>query len=186
MSDSILSVGEISKILRVATRTVSKWIDAGTLTGFRLPGRADRRAYRADVMAFAVRHGFRHAFPLLLNPLAVAVVGFTPDVTERITEDLTREGMTVESHTSLFSAAAESAVGAVVCGPAGEGTSAVRAFAAHVRQTRPHVRLVAVLDAEADEGDRSRLLDAGWHFVTFPREGMGPITDALLTPYGAA
>ena len=40
---SVLTTGDIAKICNVAARTVSKWVDNGTLIGYRIPGSKDRR-----------------------------------------------------------------------------------------------------------------------------------------------
>lgn len=47
-----LSTGVVAKLLHVAPRTVSKWIDSGRLKGHRLPGSEHRRVHRADLDAF--------------------------------------------------------------------------------------------------------------------------------------
>lgn len=54
-----LSTGVIAKLLHVAPRTVSKWIDSGRLKGFRVPGSSHRRVHRADLDKFIDEHGMR-------------------------------------------------------------------------------------------------------------------------------
>jgi excisionase family DNA binding protein len=53
-----LTVGDIARRLRVAPRTVSKWIDSGLLRGYRLPGTAGHRRVRPiDLARFCKEHG---------------------------------------------------------------------------------------------------------------------------------
>lgn len=49
---SVLTTGEVAAICNVAARTVSKWIDSGRLTGYRIPGSRDRRVTRQALEAF--------------------------------------------------------------------------------------------------------------------------------------
>jgi excisionase family DNA binding protein len=51
-----LTTGIVSKILGVAPRTVSKWIDTGRLKGYRLPGSLDRRVTRESLVQFLADH----------------------------------------------------------------------------------------------------------------------------------
>ena len=53
---SVVSTGQIADICGVATRTVSKWIDSGRLTGFRIPGGNDRRVAREELERFLEQH----------------------------------------------------------------------------------------------------------------------------------
>lgn len=52
-----LTTGEVARICNVAARTVSKWIDAGRLEGYRIPGSKDRRVHVAALEAFMRAHG---------------------------------------------------------------------------------------------------------------------------------
>lgn len=57
MKRQTFTTGVIAKGFQVAPRTISKWIDAGRLKGYRLPGSADRRVNRDEVIRFASEHG---------------------------------------------------------------------------------------------------------------------------------
>ncbi len=57
----VLRTGDVAKLCRVAARTVTKWIDNGSLKGFRIPGSAHRRVTRDDFIAFAKAHGMEFA-----------------------------------------------------------------------------------------------------------------------------
>lgn len=53
------TTGQISKIIGVAPRTVSKWIDSGKLKGIRLPLSKDRRVYEDDLIEFITDNGLK-------------------------------------------------------------------------------------------------------------------------------
>lgn len=53
-----LTTGKIAKYCEVAPRTVSKWIDAGELKGFRLPASTDRRVFFDDFIDFCRKTGY--------------------------------------------------------------------------------------------------------------------------------
>ncbi len=46
------TTGQVGKICHVTIPTVIKWIDSGTLKGFRLPDSKSRRVSRGDLIAF--------------------------------------------------------------------------------------------------------------------------------------
>jgi excisionase family DNA binding protein len=53
----VLTTGEVAKICNVASRTVSKWFDAGQLEGYRIPGSKDRRIPVDKLIKFMKAHG---------------------------------------------------------------------------------------------------------------------------------
>jgi excisionase family DNA binding protein len=53
----VFTTGEIARICRAAPRTVSKWIDAGHLKGYRLPGSNDRRVPVENLIRFLKERG---------------------------------------------------------------------------------------------------------------------------------
>ena len=53
----VFTTGEVAKICRVVPRTVSKWIDAGHLKGYRLPGSNDRRVPVENLIRFLKERG---------------------------------------------------------------------------------------------------------------------------------
>lgn len=55
------TTGEIAKRLGVSSRTVSKWIDDGRLSGIRLPGSKDRRVHPSALEQFERDNGFDRA-----------------------------------------------------------------------------------------------------------------------------
>jgi two-component system response regulator RpaA len=57
MPKDVFTTGEIARICRVVPRTVSKWIDAGHLKGYRLPGSNDRRVPVENLVRFLRERG---------------------------------------------------------------------------------------------------------------------------------
>jgi len=55
--DKVLSSGEVAQICHVAPRTAQKWIDAGLLKGYRIPGSRDRRVPVEEMVRFMKHHG---------------------------------------------------------------------------------------------------------------------------------
>jgi hypothetical protein len=55
--DKVLSSGEVAQICHVAPRTAQKWIDAGLLKGYRIPGSRDRRVPIDEMVRFMEHHG---------------------------------------------------------------------------------------------------------------------------------
>ena len=53
----VFTTGEVARICRVVPRTVSKWIDAGHLKGYRLPGSNDRRVPVVNLIRFLKERG---------------------------------------------------------------------------------------------------------------------------------
>lgn len=69
----IFTTGQLAELFRVAPRTLSKWVDAGRLKGYRLPGSNDRRIYRQDALEFARAAGMdRIAAAIDVRPHLVA------------------------------------------------------------------------------------------------------------------
>ncbi|MDB5327420.1 MAG: putative response regulator [Phycisphaerales bacterium] len=85
----VLTTGEVAKICNVAPRTVSKWFDTGTLTGYRIPGSKDRRIPLAQLIKFMKHHGMP-LNGLMTGATRVMIVDDEADIVEvleRILED---------------------------------------------------------------------------------------------------
>lgn len=52
-----LSTGEAARICGVNFRTISRWIERGLLTAYKLPGRGDRRILREELTRFMKENG---------------------------------------------------------------------------------------------------------------------------------
>lgn len=63
------TTGQVARIFKTAPRTVVKWVDAGKLHGYVLPGSNDRRILERDLIAFAVRHGMEYLLGGIIRPL---------------------------------------------------------------------------------------------------------------------
>lgn len=50
--DDVFTTGDIAKICRVSTRTVSMWYDKGLLKGYQIPGSRDRRILKSNLLDF--------------------------------------------------------------------------------------------------------------------------------------
>jgi excisionase family DNA binding protein len=57
LSEDVFTSGEVARICNVSSPTVIKWIDTGTLKGFRIPGSKARRVAKKDLLAFMNEHG---------------------------------------------------------------------------------------------------------------------------------
>lgn len=56
LEKEVLTTGEVAKICNVAPRTVSKWVDTGVLSGYRIPGSRDRRVPKSNLLRFMKAH----------------------------------------------------------------------------------------------------------------------------------
>jgi excisionase family DNA binding protein len=52
-----LTVGQAAVLSRVASRTITRWIDTGYLKGHRLPDSQHRRVHAADLLEFMLAYG---------------------------------------------------------------------------------------------------------------------------------
>lgn len=61
----VFTTGQVARICGCASRTATKWIDAGKLKARRLPGSPDRRVDREVLLAFAREHEMKEAVAFL-------------------------------------------------------------------------------------------------------------------------
>ncbi len=75
---SVLTVGDVSRLVGVTARTVSKWTDQGLLKSYRIPGSeaGDRRILHRNLLRFIRDHGIELVDRRAMGPVHVAVVGF--------------------------------------------------------------------------------------------------------------
>lgn len=149
---SVMSVGAIARVAKVAPRTVAKWIDSGQLRGYRLPGTGGRgpgtcprRVERAEVVRFLTAHGM----PLgdLDAGASVLAVGLDPAAAGRLAGEL-GGGLRLDLAADAFAAGREVArlaPAVVLIDHAGVGGEAGRAIAAAVTGTP----VVALLPEDA-------------------------------------
>jgi excisionase family DNA binding protein len=103
-----LTTGEVARICNVAARTVSKWIDAGRLEGYRIPGSRDRRVHVTALEAFIAAHDIPVSRGALTTSASTRVLLVDRDraATESVHEVLAGlGGFTVEDASDALSAA---------------------------------------------------------------------------------
>lgn len=152
-----LTTGEVARICNVAARTVSKWIDAGRLDGYRIPGSRDRRVHVAALQAFIEANGIPVTPNALQAETLVRVLVVDPDrnATETLRTVLTDiGGHVVETASDALSAAIACGAAApdVVVFDAAAGDP--RAFVTALRNRPAFARtaFVAVGATFADDG----------------------------------
>jgi hypothetical protein len=82
----VFTSSEVARILMVAPRTVTKWIDKGLLKGYRLPGSLDRRVPYFSLVRFLRRE--RMLWELLFHRRGVAVISNNPKLVDAIKRQL--------------------------------------------------------------------------------------------------
>lgn len=103
----VLTTGEVAKICNVASRTVSKWFDAGQLHGYRIPGSKDRRIPVSSLVKFMKNHGIP-LDGLMSGNTRVLIVDADDDVVQTLQSILSEEtNYEVRSATSPFEAGVE-------------------------------------------------------------------------------
>ena len=130
----VFTSGQAARACRVAARTVSKWFDAGLLKGYRIPGSADRRFPRADLVAFLAANGMTDLLRGIGHVAEPAAVGVECAVPGEVPAGWSRRR--ADYATGLLAAATDAKVRAVLV-HAGVGLAMAREFAAAVRDARP-------------------------------------------------
>jgi len=131
----VATTGDVAAIVRVASRTVSKWIDGGRLKGYKIPGSLDRRVPIADLVDFLRESNI--PIPRELVPPARVVYGLA------LPEPY--PGWDVCDAFQLGGLCAARPVEVAVIGD-DWGLTAARGAAACVRQANPAALLVFVVD----------------------------------------
>ena len=156
---TVLTTGEIARMLATSPRTVSKWIDSGELPGYRLPLTPDRRVARSALLAFLQKHNVPIP-PELGLPLAI-VAGDT-EVAEQLRTRL--YGWRVEPTENVWATAVTATksggrLGAVVVsGLLGRADAKAITQALANQQVRRIVLLVEDDDGSAWQDDPSVVL----------------------------
>ena len=131
----VATSGDVAAIARVAPRTVSKWIDAGKLRGYRIPGSLDRRVQVPDLVEFLTRAGIPVPRELMCGAR----------VTYGITLSAAVPGWDVCDAFQLGELCTSKPILAAVLGDEMGVDAAVKA-AAHIRRNNPEAAVVFVLD----------------------------------------
>lgn len=75
MAPEILTTGEVSRLIGLSPRTVSKFIDQGALNGFRIPGSNDRRIPLKDLVEFLRKNNMDSVLDRVLRIKGILVLG---------------------------------------------------------------------------------------------------------------
>lgn len=86
------STGQIAKICKCAPRTVSRWIDAGILKGWRVPLSEDRRVMHPELVRFMAAHSIPTQGLELGIFFRVQLVGLDGLLADRLKDCLTAGG----------------------------------------------------------------------------------------------
>ena len=172
-TNETLTTGQVSKLCKVAPRTVSKWIDTGRLPGYRLPGGSrDRRIVKADLIQFLKDHGM----PLgefgenkkEEGPKIILIVGASGTLTERIRIALpTEEGYqccAVRTACAAGLSAARLAPSAIVIDTAMGRAEAIQ-IAVDLRKDEDVKATPIIAVAGEDESAMERLIECGFSEV---------------------
>lgn len=152
MGQYILTTGAVARYCGVASRTASKWFDAGMIKGYRIPGSADRRILAEDLHDFLKKRGLPIS-PFLLSLLRWEVVLFQFPPHDamsiaRIMRERCDDFYTTDSQYELGSLVSQRPIRAVVLGP-GAGWGEKRRLAAGLLRDRPIIIRVAVLSDDS-------------------------------------
>ena len=86
--NAILTTGDVARICRVTKRTVIKWIDAGRLEGFRLPGSTHRRVKGAALARFMRESGLAPSAAPRRERRRILIVDDDPDFVQMLRDAL--------------------------------------------------------------------------------------------------
>lgn len=179
-TQKVFTTGQIAKILAVAPRTVSKWIDGGTLKGFRLPGSSARRVVREELRRFLVRSGYPTDW--LAAVQSVLFVGCEPVLVSTFVGGLSdRDDWRVESVGSIFAAgvvAGSLLPNVVIVDPRAFGRIDACGMAARLRDLPPAGKTLLI--AIADQDFAGPYLAGGYGFVVAPNQDVSRTAADLL------
>lgn len=80
----VMSTGQVSRICKVAPRTVSKWIDSGALEGYRIPGGRERRVTEEAFEKFVKSRGLPDEWLGRAAKVRALIVGFTDSAEDEV------------------------------------------------------------------------------------------------------
>lgn len=159
------TTGEVAKLLHVAPRTCTKWIDSGALQGWRIPGSKQRRVHASAIVRFAREHGMPCPAcleqQLLLVGLPLALAAAWPEAT--VAASLVEAAFLINPEASRHCIVLDAVLGRSDCQRAGKA----------IRQRLPQARLLAL--ASEDEVLSLQWLEHGFSTVLLP-----PVTVDML------
>lgn len=89
----VFTTGQVAKICKVSTATVTKWIDSGQLKGYRIPGSQYRRVPRHRLIQFLKSNGLSSGE--LIS--SVTYLGRDEDLPNRLSKLFAEKGLEVIS-----------------------------------------------------------------------------------------
>jgi two-component system, OmpR family, response regulator RpaA len=125
-ANGVYTVGQVAKLMKVAPRTVTKWIDEGELTGYRINISRDRRVLKVNLVRFLRKYGLSME-GLEAGYQCAVLAGFPAAFTDALTPLLA--DWDVRTAPTLFSAGAtlaRSKAGVVALGAGALGGAGVR------------------------------------------------------------
>lgn len=179
-----LTTGEVARICNVAARTVSKWIDAGRLDGYRIPGSRDRRVHVTALQSFIAAHNIPVTPGALAGGTTTRILFADPDraatnALRQVFADL--GGFTFESSSDALGAAI--ACGAstpdVIVFDAAAGDAVAFVTALRTRPGFARTRFVATAPAHDDSS--ATLLRRGFDAVVAKPYSVRTLLDAVGT-----
>lgn len=138
-----LTTGQIATAIKVAPRTVTRWIDCGKLKGIKLPMCRDRRVTPADLIVFCHEYGFE--VPTALLSKTTLAYGLLPD-------ELPGADCQLAESPFHFGLLAARPVGLVLLGDC-DGLRNMANAARFVRQYHSASRLVMVVSESVTDDD---------------------------------
>lgn len=59
MTKQAITIGAAAELCEISGASIRRWLDAGQIEGYRIPGSKHRRVYRDSLAAFLVANGMR-------------------------------------------------------------------------------------------------------------------------------
>ena len=180
---TIYTTGEAARLCQVAPRTIAKWLDAGKISGYRIPLGQERRIYRESLHRFMLANGMveavRSASP------AVVVASQDPHLIDTLRRSLEPHWtVTVAGDWFELGRLANDRAQAVVLdfsfGARADMLAAVRWFAGRT----PKSRIIALLNE--DDSDPDAVLSIGADLAHVRPADVGQLALALEPKVGAA
>lgn len=175
---NILTTGQVARLCGVAPRTVTTWMEKGILAGHRIPGGADRRFHRDDVLRFARANGIKTGS--CRTAFRMVVAGVEPATFGRIVAELSSAGdFECRGAATMFDAgrAVESFAPDVLALDWSLGRGECCRVARRLAETEAAVRVVGL--AYEDESDVSGLESGGFARVLVQPLDAVKIADAV-------
>lgn len=98
----VFTTGQVSKICKVAPRTVSKWFDCGKLIGYRIPLSQDRRIPREKLIKFLRENNMPLGELEEEEFYRILLVGFSDPLQRNVVAGLTAEKVRVKTCPGAF------------------------------------------------------------------------------------